>query len=43
MERKNRIPITRLSRYYDDVDFQYDLEAAEEIINEELIDFKILR
>jgi hypothetical protein len=35
MERKNRIPITRLSRYYDDVDFQYDLEAAEEIINED--------
>ena len=27
--------ITRLSRYYDNVDFQYDLEAAEEIINED--------
>ena len=30
MERKNRIPITRLSRYYDDIDYGFDLDAAEE-------------
>lgn len=35
MERKNRIPITRLSRYYDDLDFKFDMEAAEEIINDD--------
>lgn len=35
MERKNRIPITRLSRYYDDLDFRFDLDAAEELINED--------
>jgi hypothetical protein len=35
MERKNRIPITRLSRYYDDVDYQFDLDMAMEVINED--------
>ena len=35
MERKNRIPITRLSRYYDDIDYGFDLDAAEEIINDD--------
>jgi hypothetical protein len=35
MERKNRIPITRLSRYYDEVDFEFDIEMAREIIEED--------
>jgi hypothetical protein len=35
MERKNRIPITRLSRYYDDIDYQTDLDMAMEVINED--------
>jgi hypothetical protein len=32
MERRTRIPITRLSRYYDDIDFNMELDMAEEII-----------
>ncbi len=36
MERKNRIPITRLNRYYDEVDFNFDLDAADEVIKEDL-------
>ena len=32
MERKNRIPITRLSRFYDEFDFDMELDMAEEVI-----------
>lgn len=35
MERKNRIPITRLSRYYDEVDFDLELDMAREVIEED--------
>lgn len=35
MERKNRIPITRLSRYYDEVDFDMELDMAREVIEED--------
>lgn len=35
MERKNRIPITRLSRYYDENDFQLELDMAREVIEED--------
>lgn len=32
MENKNKIPITRLNKYYTDIDFKMDLEAARDII-----------
>ena len=35
MERKNRIPITRLSRFYDEVDFEMELDMAREVIEED--------
>jgi hypothetical protein len=35
MNRKNRIPITRLSRYYDEFDFQMELDMAREVIEED--------
>jgi hypothetical protein len=35
MERKNRIPITRLSRYYDEKDFELELDMAREVIEED--------
>ena len=36
MERKNRIPVNRLSRFYDEVDFQLELDAAKELIEEDV-------
>lgn len=41
MDRKNRIPINRLSRYYDDTDFNMELDMAEEVINEDA-NFKVV-
>jgi hypothetical protein len=41
MERKTRIPITRLSRYYDDFDFEMELEMAREVIEDDA-GFKIV-
>lgn len=41
MERKTRIPITRLSRYYDDSDFEMELEMAREVIEDDA-GFKIV-
>jgi hypothetical protein len=35
MERKNRIPITRLSRFYDEKDFDLELDMAREVIEED--------
>lgn len=35
MERKNKIPLTRLSRYYDDVDFEMEMEMASDVIEED--------
>ncbi len=35
MERKNRIPVTRLSRYYDEIDFELELDMAKEVIEED--------
>jgi hypothetical protein len=35
MERKNKIPNTRLSRYYDYVDFEMELDMAREVIEED--------
>lgn len=35
MERKNRIPITRLSRFYDEKDFDLELDMARELIEED--------
>lgn len=32
MEDKNKIPITRLNKYYTDIDFKMDLEAARDIV-----------
>jgi len=41
MERKTRIPITRLSRYYDDFDYEMELEMAREVIEDDA-GFKIV-
>lgn len=35
MERKNRLPITRLSRFYDEKDFDLELDMAREVIEED--------
>lgn len=35
MERKNKIPITRLNRFYDETDFQLELDMAKELIEED--------
>lgn len=35
MNRNNKIPITRLSRYYDEIDFELDLDMAREVIEED--------
>ncbi len=35
MERNNRIPVTRLSRYYDEIDFDLELDMAREVIEED--------
>lgn len=36
MNRKNRIPITRLSRFYDEKDFDLELDMAKEVIEEDV-------
>lgn len=35
MSTKNKIPVTRLSRFYDDLDFNLEIQMAEEVINED--------
>lgn len=36
MERKNKIPNTRLSRFYDDSDFDLEMDMAREVIEEDV-------
>jgi hypothetical protein len=33
MERKNRIPITRLNEFYNQTDFDFDIEIGQEIVH----------
>lgn len=35
MDRKNKIPVTRLSRYYDDFDFEMEMDMATELIEDD--------
>jgi hypothetical protein len=41
MERKTKTPIKRLSRYFDEVDFNVDISMAEEILYEDA-DFRVV-
>src|SRR5574343_419542 len=36
METKNKIPNTKINRFYDDIDFNLELEMASELINEDM-------